>query len=323
MIQAVITGCGGYVPERILTNADLESMVETNDAWIRERTGIRQRHIAAEGQYTSDLAIEAARAALKDANVAPETVDVVILATSTPDETLPGASVKVQSALGCGHAAAFDMQAACSGFIYALSVANGLIRCGQAKRILVIGAETMSRVVDWKDRSTCILFGDGAGAVVLEAAEQSAGETPRGILACHIAADGGQHRILHTTGGVSSTQSAGYLTMEGQEVFRHAVVKMVESARAALELAGLGAEAVDWLIPHQANARILSYCAKKLELPEEKLVMTVDRHANTSSASIPLALAAAKAEGKIKSGNIVAMPALGAGLTWGTCIIRW
>jgi len=322
MTHAVVTGCGGYVPQRVLSNAELESMVDTNDAWIRERTGITQRHIAAEGECTSDLAIQAARAALADAGIAPEKIDAVILATSTPDDTLPGTATKVQHALGCGHAAAFDLQAACSGFVYALSVANGLIRSGQMQKILVIGAETMSRVVDWSDRGTCILFGDGAGAVILEAQEQE-GSAPRGILACHMAADGAHHPILHTNGGVSSTQAAGHLLMQGQEVFRHAVVKMVESAEIALERAGLKTHEVDWLIPHQANARILTYCAKKLGLPEEKLVMTVDRHANTSSASIPLALAAAKAGKKIKSGNILVMPALGAGLTWGTCIIRW
>lgn len=322
MLYSVVTGCGGYVPERVLTNADLESMVETNDAWIRERTGITQRHIAAEGEYTSHLATHAARAALEDAGVDPASVDVVILATSTPDETLPGTATKVQHALGCAQAAAFDMQAACSGFVYALSIANALIRSQQAKTIVVIGAETMSRVVDWTDRGTCILFGDGAGAVVLQAQEQQ-GDRPRGILACHMGADGAQHGILHTNGGVSSTREAGHLLMQGQEVFRHAVVKMVDSALTALERAGLGAKDVDWLIPHQANARILTYCAKKLELPEDKLIMTVDRHANTSSASIPLALSFANASKKIKSGNIVVMPALGAGLTWGTCIIRW
>lgn len=322
MIRAVVTGCGGYVPKRILTNAELESMVETNDAWIRERTGIAQRHIAAEGEYTSDLAIHAARAALEDASLAPEAVDVIILATATPDETFPGASTKVQHGLGCINAAAFDMQAACSGFVYGLSVADGMIRSGQARTVIVIGAETMSRVVDWTDRGTCILFGDGAGAVVLQAREES-GDAPRGILASHLAADGAQHRILHTKGGVSTTQTAGFLTMEGQEVFRHAVVKMVESAEATLAKANLQAGDVDWLVPHQANARILTYCAKKMGLPESKLVMTVDKHANTSSASIPLALASANASKKLKQGNIVVMPALGAGLTWGTCIIRW
>lgn len=318
MLRAVLTGCGGYVPERILTNRDLESRVNTDDAWIRERTGITQRHIAAEGQYTSDLAARAGRAALADAGCAPEAVDLVILATSTPDETLPGTSTKVQHLLGCVNAAAFDVNAACSGFVYGLSLADGMIRSGQAERILLIGAETMSRVVDWKDRGTCILFGDGAGAAVLEAHMGA-----RGILATHLAADGAQHRILHTTGGISSTQTAGVLLMEGQEVFRQAVVRMVESAQMALATAGLTARDVDWLVPHQANARILSSVARKIGIGEEKLVMTVDRHANTSSASIPLALAEASAKGRLKTGDIVVMPALGAGLTWGTCIIRW
>lgn len=322
MYRAVVKGCGGYVPERILTNAELESMVETNDAWIRERTGITQRHIAAEGEMTSHLATRAAQAALADAGIAASGVDTVILATSTPDDTLPGSATKVAHALGCTQAAAFDMQAACSGFVYALSVANALILSAQARTVLVIGAETMSRVVDWTDRGTCILFGDGAGALVLQAEEQPE-ENPRGILACHMAADGSQYEILHTDGGVSSTKAAGHLLMQGQEVFRHAVMKMVESAELALAKASLAVSSVDWLVPHQANARILAYCAKKLNLPEERLVMSVDRHANTSSASIPLALSSAKASGKLKSGNIVVMPALGAGLTWGTCIIRW
>lgn len=322
MYYAVVTGCGGYVPQRVLTNAELESMVDTNDAWIRDRTGITQRHIAAEGEYTSHLATHAARAALSDAALAPEAVEMVILATSTPDNSLPGTATKVAHALGCAHAAAFDIQAACSGFVYAMGVANGLIRSGQVKTILVIGAETMSRIVDWQDRGTCILFGDGAGAVVLQAQPQT-NEAPSGILACHLAADGAHYDILHTDGGISSTQAAGHLLMQGQEVFRHAVVKMVESAETALAQAGLGLEQVDWLVPHQANARILTYCAKKLGLAQEQLIMTVDRHANTSSASIPLALANANASGKLKNGNIVVMPALGAGLTWGTCIIRW
>jgi 3-oxoacyl-[acyl-carrier-protein] synthase-3 len=322
MMRAVVTGCGGYVPERVLTNADLEATIDTDDAWIRERTGITQRHIAAEGQYTSDLAARAAREALAAAGIAPEQIDLVILATATPDDTFPGTATKVQHLLGCGHAPAFDLQAACSGFVYALSVADGMIRSQQAQRVLVLGAETMSRVVDWQDRRTCILFGDGAGAVVLEARAEPE-LNPRGILACHLAAEGAYHRILHTTGGISSTRAAGYLTMEGQEVFRHAVSKMVESTLAALDKAGLSVQDVDWLVPHQANARILSYCARKMEVPEEKLILTVDQHANTSSASIPLALADAARRGVLKPGDIIAMPALGAGLTWGTCIIRW
>ncbi len=322
MLHAVAIGCGGYVPKRILTNAELESMVETNDAWIRERTGITQRHIAAENEFTSHLATHAAREALTDAGMLATDVDMIIVATSTPDDTLPGTATKVASALGCAPAAAFDIQAACSGFVYALSIANAQIRSGQARTVLVIGAETMSRVVDWNDRGTCILFGDGAGAVVLQAQEQE-GAAPRGILACQLAADGEHYGILHTNGGVSSTRGAGYLLMQGQEVFRHAVMKMVDSAEATLTKAGLCAQDVDWLVPHQANARILTACAKKIGLAEDKLIISVNQHANTSSASIPLALSYAKSSKKLKTGNIVVMPALGAGLTWGTCIIRW
>ncbi len=322
MMRAVPLGTGSYLPARIVTNADLEKQVETNDAWIRERTGITQRHIAAEGENTSHLAIAAGKQALQRAGVTGDTVDTLILATATPDETFPSTSTRVQHALGMGHATAMDVNAACSGFVYSLKLADALIRSGQSKRILLIGAETMSRVVDWTDRGTCILFGDGAGALVLEAQAESKAE-PHGILTTHTASDGSLADILCTDGGVSSTKTAGLLHMAGQEVFRHAVNKMGESLEIALGQAGLTAGDITWLVPHQANARILHACARKFSISEEKLITTVSLHANTSSASIPLALAHLQTAGKLASGDIVAMPALGAGLTWGTCIIRW
>lgn len=322
MIRAVPVATGKYLPAKILTNADLEKKVETNDAWIRERTGITQRHLAAEGEYTSHIAIKAGAEALANAKVDAASVDTLILATATPDETFPSASTRVANALGMGHATAMDVNAACSGFVYGLKLADALVRSGQSKKILVVGAETMSRVVDWEDRGTCILFGDGAGALLLEASDQPE-KNPRGVLYTHTAADGAFADILHTTGGVSSTKEAGVLTMAGQEVFRHAVNKMGESLEYALSQAGLAADDVTWLVPHQANARILTATAKKFAIPEEKLIITVDQHANTSSASIPLALAVLESRGKLQKNDIVAMPALGAGLTWGTCIIRW
>lgn len=319
MTRAVVAACGSYLPTRLVTNADLEASLDTNDAWIRERTGIRQRHIAAEGEHTSDLAAKAGLAALKNAGIAPEAIDTLLLATSTPDYTFPAAATLAQQKIGCGQAAAMDINGACSGFVYALSLANGLIRSGQSRAVLVIGAETMSRVVDWTDRGICILFGDGAGAVVLTAEEN----TERGILGCEMFSDGTYVDLLKTTGGTSATQTAGFLQMQGKEVFRHAVSKMAESSARILSTHDLSPAQVDWVVPHQANARILNACMEKLDLPMEKLVMTVDRHANTSAASIPLALAAAGEEGKLKKNDLVLLTALGAGLTWGSCIIRW
>ncbi len=319
MTRAVVAGCGSYLPSKIMTNDDLSRMVDTNDTWIRERTGITQRHIAAKGELTSDLAAAAAREALAQAGVSAAEVDTLIVATTTPDDTFPSTAVTVQAKIGATDATAFDLQAVCSGFVYAMKQADALIRSGQAKRVLVIGAETMSRVLDWTDRRTCILFGDGAGAVLLVAEEG----TERGILATHTQSDGTLRDILKTTGGTSSTQTAGVVEMNGQEVFRHAVKLMASSGLKALEQAGLTTDDISWLVPHQANARILTSCANKLKLPEEKLVMTVDRHANTSSASIPLALADAVHHNRFSQEDIIVMPALGAGLTWGTCIIRW
>lgn len=319
MIRSVILSTGSYLPEKVVTNADLEATLETNDTWIRERTGITQRHIAAEGEYTSHLATKAARKALAKSSVRPETIDLVLVATATPDETFPGASARVQQALGCVNAAAFDLQAACSGFVYALTVADGMIRSGTARHILVIGAETMSRVVDWTDRKVAILFGDGAGAVVISAENES----KRGILATHWAANGAYADLLHTTGGVSLSQTAGFLRMEGKEVFRHAVECMTESSLCVLDRARVQPEQVKWVVPHQANARILAATAKKLGIDESRVIMTVSQHANTSSASIPLALDHAASQGKIASGDLVLLTALGAGFTWGSVLIRW
>lgn len=312
-----IVGIGHYLPERVLLNAELEKTLDTNDQWIRERTGITQRHIAADGEFTSDLAAKAAQAALKDAGISAEQLDLILVATTTPDETFPATAVRVQQKIGAAGAA-MDIAAACSGFVYALSLADGMIKTGQAQTVLVIGAETYSRIVDWEDRGTCILFGDGAGAVVLQAGEDS----QRGVLQSVIYSDGRQADILKTTGGVSTTGLSGSVYMQGRDVFRHAVAKMGAALVEALEKANLTLLDVDWLIPHQANARIITTMAEKYDIPAEKLVMTMDRHANTSAASIPLAMAVAKQEGKLKPGNILACPALGAGLTWGCSIIR-
>ncbi|MBY0355778.1 MAG: ketoacyl-ACP synthase III [Rickettsiales bacterium] len=318
MIRSVVAGCGSYLPSRIVRNADLDPCLATNDAWIRERTGIEQRHIAAEGEFTSDLAAKAGMDALRKAGLSAESVDVILLATSTPDYTLPSAATLVQQKMGCTHAAAMDINAACSGFVYAMTLADALIRSGQSRTILVIGAETMSRVVDWSDRGICILFGDGAGAVILTAQEGS-----RGIVGSEICSDGTLAPLLKTSGGVSMTQTAGFLQMQGKEVFRHAVSKMTESSQRLLAKHGLSVTNVDWVVPHQANARILLACMEKLEMDTSRLIMTVDQHANTSAASIPLALAQASTMGKIKKDDIVLLTALGAGLTWGSCIIQW
>ncbi len=319
-IRSVIVGLGSYLPEKILTNTELAERVDTNDAWIVERTGIKQRHIAAEGQVTSDLATEAAKAALKDAGLTPNDIDIVLVATSTADDTMPATAVHVQHKLGMTRGAAFDFQAACSGFVYGLHMADAFLRAGSAKRILVVGAETFSRVVDWNDRGTCILFGDGAGAVVVEASE---GETTRGILHSEIFSDGQYAALLGTTGGTSRTQTTGVVTMQGKEVFRHAVSKMADVVERSLKATGHTVADLDFVAAHQANARILSSVAEKLGLPAEKALVSVDMHGNTSAASIPLALAAAKAQGRLKEGQLLALPALGAGLTWGNCLLRW
>jgi 3-oxoacyl-[acyl-carrier-protein] synthase-3 len=318
-IYSTITGTGSYLPKKVVTNHDLAQMVETNDEWIRERTGIIQRHIAADDEFTSHLATHAARAAMASAGLQPEDVDGIVVGTSTPDSTMPSVAAKVQSALGISRGAAVDVAAACTGFVAALSVAHGWIQTGVATRVIVIGAETMSRIIDWNDRGTCILFGDGAGAVILEASD----DKTRGIRAISLEAQGKHADLLGTNGGTSSTKTAGHLFMQGQEVFRHGVEKMSSITLSTLAKAGLSLSDVNWLVPHQANARMITMIARQLRISAEKCVVTVPMHANTSAATIPLALDVAVRDGRIKQGDLVAMPALGAGLTWGCCVISW
>lgn len=317
---SVVKGYGSYLPERIVKNSELEKTLDTNDAWITERTGITQRHIAADTEMTSHLGTKAAQKALALTGLTPDDIDLVIVATSTPDNTMPSTATKIQHQLGMTRGAAFDVNAACSGFVYGLTIADNFIRTGSARRALVIGAEVMSRILDWNDRSTCILFGDGAGAFILEAAPEA---EKRGILLAKICSDGQYYDILNTTGGVSASKMAGFITMNGKEVFRHAVSKMAEVVSVSLTELSLTAHDIDWVIPHQANVRILQSVAKKLNLDDGQLISTVAIHANTSAASIPLALCEAASAGKIKPGQLLVMPALGSGLTWGTCIIRW
>ena len=323
MIRSKATGCGSYLPEHVVTNKELESKIATSDDWIRKRTGIAQRHIAADGELTSDMGEKAAAAALEMAGLAPDEIDLIVCATSTPDETFPATATRIQSNLGCGRGVAFDVQAVCSGFVYALSVADNFIRVGQSKKALVIGSETFSRILDWEDRGTCVLFGDGAGALVLEAAEGNGDAADRGVISTHLYADGRHHDALYVDGGPSSTKTTGMLRMEGREVFRHAVVLMAEAIDNALEANGLTAADVDWLVPHQANLRIISAMGKRLNLPEDRVVVTVDRHANTSAASIPLALSEAVRDGRIKQGDLILMEAMGGGFTWGSALLRW
>ena len=318
MTIARVIGIGAKLPAHVVRNADLDPKLETSDEWIRERTGIEQRHIAAAGEVTSQLAAGAALEALQSANVDAGEVDIIIVATTTPDDTMPATATKVQHMIGAKNAAAFDMNAACSGFVFALTTANSFIKSGAAKRVLVIGAETYSRIMDWTDRSTCVLFGDGAAALLLEASE---GE--HGILASQIFTDGEFTHQLNTTGGVSATQTAGFLTMAGKEIFRHASSKMPAATVSATEAAGLTLNDIHWLVPHQANQRILASVAQKLGIDESRVISTVAKHANTSAASIPLALYTGVKDGRIKQGDIIACPALGAGLTWGCSIIRW
>ena len=325
-VTAQIIGCGSYLPERVVTNDELSRWVDTSDEWIVARTGIRQRHIAADGELTSDLAFEAAVRALEHAHVDVSRVEMVILATTTPDQTFPATAISVQAKLGLANGAAFDVQAVCSGFIYALSIADSFIKAGQAETILVIGAETFSRILDWEDRSTCVLFGDGAGAVVVSRTNGRASPTShnrRGILSTHMHSDGSLKDLLYVDGGPSSTGTVGHVRMQGKEVFRHAVVKLAGVVDEALEANGLSRDDIDWLVPHQANKRILAGTARKLGLPVEKVVVTVERHANTSAASIPLALDEAVRDGRIQSGHLVLMEAMGGGLTWGAGLVRW
>jgi 3-oxoacyl-[acyl-carrier-protein] synthase III len=322
-IRSVVLGCGSYLPQQILTNAELAARIDTSDEWIVERTGIRQRHIAAEGEFTSHLAINAARAALADAGIDAQSIDLIVLGTSTPDNTFPATAVAVQAALGITHGAAFDLQAVCSGFIFALSTADSFLRTGAFKRALVIGAETFSRILDWNDRGTCVLFGDGAGAIVLKAEEGKGTSADRGILANALHSDGRQHDILYVDGGPSSTKSTGFLRMEGKEVFKHAVVNMAAVVGEVLEKAGLQTKDIDWLVPHQANKRIIDGTGRKLGLPPERVVVTVDKHANTSAASIPLALDTAVKDGRIKKGDLLLLEGIGGGLAWGASLVRW
>jgi 3-oxoacyl-[acyl-carrier-protein] synthase-3 len=323
LLRSRIIGCGAYLPARILTNAELARKVDTSDEWIAQRTGIRQRHIAAEGELTSDLARQAAQAALRSAGASAEDLDLIVLATSTPDLTFPATATRVQAQLGMRRGAAFDVQAVCSGFVFALAVADNFLRLGQARTALVIGAETFSRILDWRDRGTCVLFGDGAGAVLLRAEEGRGDVSDRGILSTHLFSDGAHHDLLYVDGGPSTTGFAGHLRMEGREVFRHAVVKLAQAVDAAIEKNGLTAADIDWLVPHQANQRIIDSMGARLHLPPEKVVLTVDRHANTSAASIPLALAEAAGDGRIRPGHMVLMEAMGGGFTWGSALARW
>jgi len=330
--RSIILGCGSYLPDQIVTNDELSRRIDTSDEWIVARTGIRQRHIAPADQTTSDLALQAARRALDHAGVAASEVDLLILATTTPDQTFPATATTVQTRLGMTNGAAFDIQAVCSGFIYALSVADNFIKGGQAETIVVIGAETFSRILDWEDRGTCVLFGDGAGAVVLRKASASDLESNtsesghnrgRGILSTHLHSDGSTNDLLYVDGGPSSTQTVGHVRMNGREVFRHAVTNLAAIVGETLDANGLSADDIDWLVPHQANKRILDSTARKLGLPSERVVVTVDRHANTSAASIPLALDEAVKDGRIKRGDLVLMEAMGGGLTWGSGLVRW
>ncbi len=323
-LRARVVGCGAYLPERVVTNAELAQRLETSDEWIVQRTGIRQRHVAAPGELTSDLAVTAAERALAQAGVKGAELDLIVLATATPDHTFPATATKVQARLGMIHGAAFDVQAVCTGFIYALATADNFIRMGQARTALVIGAETFSRILDWQDRGTCVLFGDGAGALVLRAQrDEGGGAWERGVLSTHLHSDGRYYDLLYVDGGPSTTGTAGFLRMEGKEVFRHAVHRLAEVVDEALRANDLTAAALDWLVPHQANSRIIESMGRRLALPPEKVVMTIARHANTSAASVPLALAEAAGDGRIKAGQLVLMEAMGGGITWGAALVRW
>jgi 3-oxoacyl-[acyl-carrier-protein] synthase-3 len=322
-LRSVILGCGSYLPERCLTNEDLAKTVDTTDEWIVQRTGIRERHIAATGELTSDMAVKAARAALAAARLDPQAIDLIVLATSTPDNTFPASAVSVQAALGITQGAAFDLQAVCSGFVFALSTADGLLKAGGFKRALVIGSETFSRILDWTDRGTCVLFGDGAGAVVLEAQQQPGASTDRGLLTSHLRSDGRHKMKLYVDGGPSSTGTIGHLRMEGRAVFKHAVAMITDVITDAFRATGYTADDIDWFVPHQANKRIIDDSAHKLGIAPEKVVITVDRHGNTSAASIPLALDVAVKDGRIKRGDLVLLEAMGGGFTWGSALVRW
>jgi 3-oxoacyl-[acyl-carrier-protein] synthase-3 len=322
-IRSVVRGVGSYLPANVVTNDDLAKKIDTSDEWIQERTGIKQRHIAAEGETTSDLAIAAARQALDRAGIAGTDVDLIVVATATPDHTFPATAAKVQAALGRPGIPAFDVQAVCSGFVYGLSVVDNFMRAGQVKSALFIGAETFSRILDWNDRASCVLFGDGAGAVVLTAEQGAGTSADRGILSTHLHADGRHHDLLYVDGGASSTQTTGHVRMEGREVFKHAVVNLADTVNEAMAANSVTIDDVDWLVPHQANKRILDSTAKKLKIPVEKVIVTVDHHANTSAASIPLAWAAGVDDGRIQPGQLLLLEAMGGGFTWGSALVRF
>ncbi|MER8631537.1 ketoacyl-ACP synthase III [Mesorhizobium opportunistum] len=323
MIRSVVRGTDAALPHRIMKNADFEGMVETSDEWIAQRTGIRQRHIAADDETTASLGEAAARAALADAGLTPDDIDLIVLATSTPNNTFPATAVDIQNRLGMHHGFAFDMQAVCSGFVYAVTTADLYIRGGLAKRVLVIGSETFSRILDWSDRSTCVLFGDGAGALVLEAGEGSGTIADRGVLAASLRSDGAHKDKLFVDGGPSTTGTVGHLRMEGREVFKHAVGMITDVIEATFADAGITAADLDWFVPHQANKRIIDASARKLGIDDQKVVVTVDLHGNTSAASVPLALSVAVADGRIKKGDLVLLEAMGGGFTWGAVLVRW
>ena len=323
VIRSRVIGCGAYLPKQILTNAELSKRVDTSDEWIVERTGIRQRHIAAEGEKTSDLALAAAREAMTDAGIGADALDLIIVATTTPDETFPAVATTVQAKIGMTRGAGFDVQAVCSGFIYALATADNFIKAGQANTVLVIGAETMSRLMDWTDRGTCVLFGDGAGAVVLQAGQGNGDNHDQGILNTKLFSDGRLHDLLYVDGGPSTTGTTGYLRMQGREVFKHAVTNISAAVHASADAAGVKVSEVDWFIPHQANQRILDGTGRKLGIPAGRVVSTVANHGNTSAASVPLALVTAVRDGRIKRGDLLLLEAMGGGLTWGSALIRW
>lgn len=323
LVRSVVDGVGSYLPEKVMTNAELSEKVDTSDEWITQRTGIKQRRIAADDELTSDLATAAARVALENAGADIADIDLILLATATPDNTFPAAAVSVQNKLGMTHGAAFDLHAVCSGFVFALAQADALIKSGQAKRILVIGAETFSRILDWTDRGTCVLFGDGAGAVVLSAEPQSDEQGDRGILASRLRSDGRYKNMLYVDGGPSSTGTVGHLRMEGREVFKHAVAMITDVIDDVFETSGYTAADIDWFVPHQANLRIIDASARKLGIASDKVIRTVDQHGNTSAASIPLALSVATADKRIKQGDLVLLESMGGGFTWGALLLRW
>ena len=323
VVRSVVLGCGSYLPDRVLSNSDLSRIVDTSDEWILQRTGIRARRIAAAGKTTVYMGMAAARAALAAARADAQTIDLIVLATSTPDNTFPASAVSIQAGLGIRQGAAFDLQAVCSGFVFALATADSLLRDGAFKRALVIGSETFSRILDWSDRTTCVLFGDGAGAVLVEAQPQAGTSADRGVLTSQLRSDGRHKDKLYVDGGPSSTGTVGHLRMEGRAVFKHAVAMITDVVENAFKVTGLTASDIDWFVPHQANKRIIDDSARKLGIPPEKIVLTVDRHGNTSAASIPLALSVAVADGRIKRGDLLLLEAMGGGFTWGATLLRW